>query len=358
VERRPSIARLLRPRTLRFTREGKYFVALCLGIGFAAINTGNNLLFLILGMMLTLIIGSGVLSEVSLRTLSAERQIPDRVFANRPFLMGISLHNGKHHLPSFSVEVEDLLAERSLDKKCYFLKVPAGRRQHTSYRHTFHRRGLYRFSGFRISTKFPFALFRKSRASMSPVEIVVFPAVYPVLPPGPQATDLGETSASRGGRRGDFHSLRQYQAGDDPRGIHWRKSARLGRLMVRLNEEPTSQRIAILLDNLSRTHPAPTGAKVAIPDVAELERQEHSVSQAASLAVHYIKRGYVVRLVTRTVSVGPGAGQPHLTSLLRALALLEFVTEELPFAAPARWTGEYIFVGGGPPRPQRSEGAA
>jgi uncharacterized protein (DUF58 family) len=349
VEQRPSIARLLRrPRTLRFTREGKYFVALCLGIGFAAINTGNNLLFLVLGMMLALIIGSGVLSEVSLRTLSAERQIPDRVFANRPFLMGISLHNGKRRLPSFSVEVEDVLAERSLDKKCYFLKVPAGRQQHTSYRHTFARRGLYRFSGFRISTKFPFALFRKSRSATSVVEVVVLPAVYPVLPPGPQATDLGEIWASRSGRRGDFHSLRQYQAGDDPRGIHWRKSARLGRLMVRINEEPTSRRIAILLDNLSHT-PAPAPA--------EVERQEQAVSQAASLAVHYIKRGYVVRLVTRTVSVGPGVGQPHLTCLLRALALLEFVTEELPFAAPARWAGEYIFVGGAG-APRRGAGAA
>jgi uncharacterized protein (DUF58 family) len=340
VPRSRRIARLLRPpRQLSFTREGKYFVALSLGIGFAAINTGNNLLFLVLGMMLALIVGSGVLSELSLRALVVARQIPERIFAGRPFLMGISLRNDKRRLASFSIEVEDLLAERSLDKKCYFLKVPAGRTQHTSYRHTFARRGLYRFSGFRVSTKLPFALFRKSRPVDSAVEVIVFPAVYPMLPPEPQAVELGEHATPRLGRRGDFHALREYQAGDDPRAIHWRKSARLGRLLVRLSEDQTTRRIAVFLDNHG-----PAGAGVS-PE--EIDRQEAAVSHAASLAAHYIQRGYVVRLVTRTASVGLGAGQAQLTRILRALALVEFTPEDAPYSAPARWSGECIFVGGG-----------
>ena len=71
------------------------------------------------------------------------------------------------------------------------------------------------------------------------------------------------------------------------------------------------------------------------------------MSQAASLAAHYVRVGYVVRLVTRTASVGPGVGQSHLTEILRTLALLEFTTEERPYAAPARWGGECIFVSPG-----------
>lgn len=58
----PRRRRQIAGRHLRFTREGKYFVALTFGIGFAAINTGNNLLYLVLGMLLALIVGSGVLS--------------------------------------------------------------------------------------------------------------------------------------------------------------------------------------------------------------------------------------------------------------------------------------------------------
>src|SRR3954467_3879925 len=102
------------PRRLQFTREGKYFVGITIGVGFAAINTGNNLLYLLLGMMLSLIIASGVLSELSLRDLEVTRQPPANLHARRPFLMGIGLKNHKRRLPSFSIEVEDLVGERPL----------------------------------------------------------------------------------------------------------------------------------------------------------------------------------------------------------------------------------------------------
>jgi len=322
-------------RRLQFTREGKYFVALTLGIGFAAINTGNNLLYLVLGMMLALIIGSGVLSEISLLSLEVSRRIPNRIFAGRPYLMGINLRNAKRRLPSFSVEVEDLLSDESLDKKCYFLKVPSGRTQQTSYRHSFERRGAYHFTGFRVSTKFPFALFRKGKTVGCKDEVVVFPAIFPLHPPAGYSGESGEQMSGRLDRQGEFHGLREYVDGDDTRDIHWRKTARVGHLMIRQHEEQAGRRIAIFLDNQQRT---------PRPDEETVARQERAVSQAASLAAHYTGAGYVVRLVTRTASVGPGSGQAHLTQILRALALLEFTTEQRPFAAPARWAGECIFV--------------
>ncbi len=170
------LRRLLKPpRRLEFTREGKYFVGITLGVGFAAINTGNNLLYLLLGMMLSLIIASGVLSEMSLRGLSVAREPPARPHAGKPFLMGVSLQNHKRRLPSFSIEVEDLLEGQAIDKKCYFLKLPAGRLQHTSYRHSLPRRGRYTFTGLRLSTKFPFGLFRKSRVLELTDETIVYP---------------------------------------------------------------------------------------------------------------------------------------------------------------------------------------
>ena len=43
-------------RRLRFTREGRWFTFLTVGVGFGAINTGNNLLYLLLGWMLSAII--------------------------------------------------------------------------------------------------------------------------------------------------------------------------------------------------------------------------------------------------------------------------------------------------------------
>ena len=51
------------PRTLRPTRAGWSFFALCFGVGFAALNTGNNLLYLVMALMLAFLVLSGVLSE-------------------------------------------------------------------------------------------------------------------------------------------------------------------------------------------------------------------------------------------------------------------------------------------------------
>jgi uncharacterized protein (DUF58 family) len=326
------------PRRLRFTRDGRYFVAITIGIGLAAVNTGNNLLYLLLGWLLSVIIASGALSDVSLRGLWVTRRPPGRVFANRPFLMEISVENLKGKLASYSIEIEDLVDKKPLDKRCYFLKIPPGRTQRTSYRHTFSRRGLQKFDGFRIATKFPFALFRKSRTVKESDEVIVYPAVYPVPPPTPRARHLGETTVSKLGRRGEFFGLREYHEGDDRRDIHWRSSARTGRLLVREYEEEAQRRATIFCDNALPSDPGDA-------DEDELEESlERAISLAASLASTYIGLGYAVRLVTRGSTLPFAAGQPQLTRILKALALLETVTEEVDFAAEVDVRTENVLV--------------
>jgi uncharacterized protein (DUF58 family) len=336
-----------RSRRLKVSREGKWFIAITIAVGLAAINTGNNLLFLLLGWMCSVIIASGVLSEQSLRGLVVSRQAPARIFAGRPFLMGISLRNAKNRLPSFSIEIEDLLGtddERRpqlVDKKCYFLKIPAGRTQATSYRHTFARRGRYRFHGFRVSTKFPFALFRKSRDVELAGEVIVFPAVYPVAVPSVSSAHAGTEARGRAGRRGEFHGLREMRQGDDHRDVHWRSSAHKGRLMVREYEEESHRRATVLVDN-------------ALPAEASDEERdalERAISTAASLCASYAARGYAVRLVARGTAVAPALGQAQLNRILRTLALLPTVTSAVPFAGAAEPGSENTLVvrrGAGP----------
>jgi len=322
-------------RRLKFTREGKYFVALSLGIGFAAINTGNNLLFLVLGMMLALILASGILSELALVGLDVTRRVPDRIFAGQPILIGIRLNNSKRRLPSFSIEVQDQVAASSPPRTCYFLKVPAARAHEASYRHVFPRRGLYRLSSCQLSTKFPFGLFRKSLPLECPFELLVYPTIRPLSVSESAVGQQGECEVGRLGRQGEFHDLRQYQSGDDPRSIHWRKSASLGRLMVRQNEDQGGRHVGVFLDNWQ---PGVTASP------AEVEQQEAAVSLAASLAAHYLRQGYTVRLCTRTESVGPGRGESHLTQMLRVLALIEFSPSAPAVASLPRWEGEWVTV--------------
>lgn len=298
-------------------------------IGLAAINAGLNLLFLVWGMMLFLILSSGVLSELCLRKLEVRRAAPLSVHAEATYLMGIALTNEKKRLPSFSVEVEDLVDGRPIDKRCYFLKLPAGRTQETAYRHVAHRRGRLRLSGFRLSTRFPFGLIQKSKDVIAPAELLVYPALCPV------PRELLRGFASRHGRgehkwrsrRGEFFGLREFRQGDDPRDIHWRTSAHRGAPFLRETEDDEGQEVCLVVDN----GPAP-----------EAERAfEQMVSLAASLACDLLNRGYRVGLAARGEEITPEGGQAQATRLLRFLALMQPSGPDVPLRDSGR-TGATI----------------
>ena len=354
--------RILRPpRRLRFTREGRYFVAIAIGIGAAAVNTGNNLLYLILGWMLSFIVASGVLSELTMRGLKVRRRSPPRIYADQPFLMEIAVENEKESMASYSIEIEDLDRGTPLDKKCFFLKVPPGRIQRTSYRHRFPRRGQYRLSGFRVGTKFPFALFRKSRILDHADDILVFPTVYSVATPAPRSRYADGNLVTQLGRSGEFFGLREYRQGDDRRDIHWRSTARSGRAMVREYEEESRKRVTLLIDNALPVRAGRAGQRAneahkpssdkgasgknasgknasgkaggARFDKTEEDALEQAISLCASLASAYIRQDYAVRLLSRGVHVPFAGGEPQLVRILKALALLETVTDDTPFTA-------------------------
>ena len=158
-----------------------------------------------------------------------------------------------------------------------------------------------------------------------------------MFPPPGRAANPGDASQGRLDRHGEFHALREYASGDDPRSIHWRKSATAGRLMVRQNEDSLTRTIVVVLDNRQLSEP---------PDEATIEQQEAAVSHAASLAVHYIHHGYSVQLSTRTRSVPPGGGETQLSLILRTLALLEFTSDERQ-QLPHHPRGESISVRAG-----------
>ena len=331
--------RLRPPRRLSFTREGKVIVVLSVGVGFAAINTGNNLLYLLLGWLLSFIIASGILSEQTLKKLIVSRRPPPRVFAGEPFLMEVAIENGKPKRASYSIEVEDLIDTTPLDKRCYFLKVPEGKTQRTSYRHTFVRRGLYTLTGYRLATKFPFALFRKSRDVAAPLELLVYPARVQVPRPPPRAQVRGETSANRLGRRGEFFGLRERRVGDDRRDVHWKSSARSGRLLVREYEDELAKRVAIAVDNalpLATREAIEDGAATPVME-AQVAAVERAISVAASLAATYLEVGWTVEIYARGEHVPPGTGRQHEARIGRILAMLPYASDETTFAAiPAR----------------------
>lgn len=327
-------------RALRFTREGRYLVGITLGVGFAAINTGNNLLYLFLGMLLSMIIVSGVLSEQTLRRLEVIRELPPQVFARRPFLTGIVLGNRKRRLPSFSVQVEDVIQGRPLSKKCYFLKVPAQARQSTSYRTEFERRGLYRYHGLKVDTRFPFAFFVKSRRYDAPAELVVYPAIQPVgqLPLEARSL-LGEIARPRRGAGRDFHSLRDYRAGDDARDIHWKRSARENRLMLREYETEGGRRVNLVLNDRMP-------ADFDVDDDGLRREFDQCVELTASLALHFAERGFAVTVRSADEIRTLGADGRGFDRLMRWLALIEWrrIAADAPQLTPGNSGSHWLLI--------------
>lgn len=311
---RTRLRRWFRPRRkFRLTREGRWFIGATLVLGFAAVNGGINLLFLMFGMLLCLLVANGVLSEATMRRLRIERRLPAAIHAKSPFLMGISVRNEKRRIPMFSLEVEDLAGDgKPVDRRCFFLKIPAGRQQETSYRRTLVRRGRHRLSGLRMSTRFPFGLLRRSIDLAEPADLLVYPALIPVTDPtlAGGLAQLGEKQSPARARSGDFHGLRELRPGDDPRDIHWRTTARRGRSFVREFEEETGREVVVVLE---------TGADVPA------EVFETAVSYAASLALLLLRRSFRVGLIAGAACVPPGLGPTQGGAVLRSLALVENV---------------------------------
>src|SRR6185295_8398660 len=254
------------------------------------------------------IIASGILSELTLKRLTVERRPPPRVFAGEPFLMEVVIRNEKAHRASFSIEVEDLVGSTPLDKRCYFLKIPAAKSQRTSYRHTFVRRGLYTLTGYRVATKFPFALFRKSRDVDAPLEVLVYPSRVTVARPSPRSQ-----------RRGEFFGLREHRSGDDRRDVHWRSSARTGRLLVREYEDEHARRVVICVDNAvpEATRDALADAALTPAMEAQIASVERAISVAASLSAVYLESGWTIELCARDCHIPAGTGRIHDAKIAR-----------------------------------------
>src|SRR5437868_4341567 len=292
-------------RRLVFTRLGRWYTALTVGIGFAAINTGNKLLFLGLGLLLASIVVSGILSEQSLKGVRVERRLPSNATAGQPALVGLLARNGKPRAPSFSLELRERGGEVS--GRGFLVLLGAQQTAEVAYRFVPRRRGLHRFEQLEVATKAPFGLFEKSRPLDAPAELVVFPrrVAAPPLPAWALARH-GERPEDRIGIGLEVHSLRDHRAGEDARTIHWKSSARAGRLIAVDREQERRKRVCVVLDQRALSGTA-------------LER---AVEQAAAPVARELEAGAAVSLTAPGLQPDAACGDAQRYAALRLLALL------------------------------------
>jgi len=317
------------------TGVGIVYVLTVLLIGVAALNTGNNLLYVIVAAMLAAILVSGVASAIVLRDLELDIRLPEQVFAGSPTLGKIVIRNRRRWLPSFSISVVPLKQKPSgqwqwvpatfgfppgqpaakqwvrlpdrqfrrvinsaatppgiFTESAYFPYIPAAAELSAELELCFPRRGHYQQNSFGLATRFPFAFLTKTRRVPLAREILVYPRVeltdpfFEVLP-----LITGEFERFVRGRGDDLYLIREYMPEDSARHVDWKATAKSGSLKVREFAREDERKLRLVFDN-----PAPR-------TVSE-QAYENAVTAAASLGWHFAEANAELSFVAQDYGRG------------------------------------------------------
>ncbi|HZP17125.1 MAG TPA: DUF58 domain-containing protein [Terriglobales bacterium] len=317
LARRVAVAAVRDSFDYDVTRVGIVYVLVAIVIGIAALNTGNNLLYIIVSAMLGAIFLSGVASAMVLRGLDLDVRLPEHVFAGRPIAARIMLHN-RRWSPSFSVSVvppKKRKAGKQWGWKETTFSFPAGRPPERQWLHLpdrelrrvptaaappsifdgsvyfpyiagrsevsadlelqFDRRGRYQQDSFGLSTRFPFSFLVKTRVMPLAREVIVYPSLetpdefFEVLP-----LITGEFESFVRGRGYDLYRIRDYMPEDSARHVDWKSTAKSGSPKVREFTREDERKLRLVFDN-------------PVPSAISHEAYESAVSLAASLAWHF-----------------------------------------------------------------------
>lgn len=239
-------------RPFKLTKGGWIFILYTIGVGAGAINTGNNLLYLVFGLFLGLILASGVLSDLTLWGLEAAPIAPQEGRVGEPLLYPISVHNSKSWFPSLGVRVDvrGELNGKPVQATAFCAAIAAS--AHRDVLPVFHpqARGQLIVTDVTFSTRFPFGLLFKSWTRRVPAlsETFISPKLLTKDPDVPVSVMVGtDQMALRRGEGPTLFGIREFQPADNPRRIHWKASAkRAGGWLVREMEEEQSESVRLL----------------------------------------------------------------------------------------------------------------
>ena len=297
------------------TREGVIYLAVSFVIAIAALNTANNLLFIVLAAMLAAIVVSGIASAAVLRRLELDIIIPSNAFATKPIQLRVNLTNPRLWMPAFSVKVfspsdkkkrrrgwewsktefifpkrrhwlrlpdytfrkklPPPVLEKILTKAVYFTFIGPRNTVGTEIELAFPRRGHYTQDGFSLATRFPFSFLIKSRKVTLGRDLLVYPALLEpddFLDVLPMIT--GEFVSYVRGRGTELYRIREHTPQDPGRFVDWKATAKTGALKVREFTREDERRLRLVFDNPE-------------PGRVTQQQYERAVSMAASLACHF-----------------------------------------------------------------------
>jgi uncharacterized protein (DUF58 family) len=323
---------MLRHQTI-ICREGLYFLAIIALVFGGAIIKEVNLLLILAGMLLGPFLLNWRAVKANLRGLKVDRNLPHRICAGDVLSVDLNLTNTRQNLGCWAVVVEEQIQRESgngrnnhrrqptLRPSVLFPYAPAGQSRKGVYRGRLVERGHYRFGPLRASTRFPFGLFSRTITLGQPETLVVLPRLGRLTQgwAARRREALAGTDRRRQqpGTEGDFYGVREWRSGDGLRLIHWRSSARAGKLVVRQFERPRSRDVAVVLD---LWQPEPHSPE-------QVENVELAVSFAATVLADLCRKGgsniFLGITNDKPECVGGPASSATLQRLMEQLALIE-----------------------------------
>ncbi|KMP10442.1 hypothetical protein UR09_00860 [Candidatus Nitromaritima sp. SCGC AAA799-A02] len=312
ISHKPVFTFHLRNRSLQLTREGAGFISIVFVVGLAAINTGNNLLYLILAMCCSFIAVSGVLSEMTLKKIHIRAIAPATLYAGEPTPFKLEIANHKDRASSYALRIllsRDSQPHYETDREIYIFDLRPGTPVEKSFMLTASRRGPLKIKSCILSTSFPFGFFIKSKSVPLHIESLVFPEIRKVELPQPVGmAEDGEGIIQPHGE--ELYALREFIEGDTLDRVHWKSSAKAGNLRVKEFSTGGNQKFTIYLSLTD----VESGRPVK-PDI-----MEQRVVESASLAYHLIRRGDEVSLKTPDFNTPFGNAESDLRNIMTFLA--------------------------------------
>ena len=307
------MTRLIPDWEIRITNFGLGYILMCLVVAIGATNTGNNGLYLVLASMLASMAVSGFVSRRNVRGVSCDVEPVGEVFAGRPALLRVRFEN---QLKTGTAQALFFLHE-GLPGPLWVDPLGPGEIREVFIEGSFARRGVIRESDSGLLSRFPLGLFRKYRRARLLREVVVYPS--PESPgftePAPEDSRGGRPHPRRRGAGSDFRALREFVAGDDPRDVHWKQTARMRRWIVREREAERDRIIVLSVENAL----SDTG------DPEALAALESAISRCAGQALLLLARGGEVGFHARGVRVPASSGPMQRKRILEALGRLEAI---------------------------------
>ncbi len=300
---------------MAITREGIVYVTIMSVMFLGSIIGRTNMLMFVFAMMIGPWVLNGWIAFSMVRRSLAKRVLPHRVMAGELVSIEIEVANRKWFLSSWLLAARDQVAHLRdrFQASALFVRVPAGQTRRGHYFVRFSQRGEYSFGPLELTTHFPLGLIERGLLFNDFAKLIVHPRVGRMTSRWRSdlwnATELAEQRRMRAGLFDDeFHRIREYRPGDNPKAIHWRTTARSGELMVREYQQ-TRDRDLVLLVELWQP---------AQPTTADLDRVELAISFAATVLLENLRQSREVRL--RMIVVGSQTSAwDHLSSLEQAL---------------------------------------